>query len=55
MKQLNQYTISILGSMEGVAKSILSILHHSAKNKNDSLHHVITKCSICGYCEFNLR
>ncbi|MDN4494112.1 S-adenosylmethionine decarboxylase related protein [Ureibacillus aquaedulcis] len=42
MELLKQYTITILGSMGGVAKSILSILNHSAIDKNDPIHHVIT-------------
>lgn len=42
MEQLTQYTITILGSMGGVAKSILSILNHSVTDKNDPIHHVIS-------------
>ncbi|MEG0384965.1 MAG: saccharopine dehydrogenase NADP-binding domain-containing protein [Solibacillus sp.] len=46
MGQLNQYTITILGSMGGVAKSILSILNHSATDKNDPIHHIIVNSKL---------
>jgi len=46
MEQKNQYTISILGSMGGVAKSILSILNYSVTDINDPIHHVITKSKL---------
>lgn len=46
MEQLNQYTITILGSVGGVAKSILSIFNHSVSDKNDPLHHVMKNSKI---------
>lgn len=46
VEQLNQYSITILGSKGGVAKSILSILNHSAIDKNDPIHHVITSSKL---------
>ncbi|ATP39823.1 S-adenosylmethionine decarboxylase related protein [Solibacillus sp. R5-41] len=46
MGELNQYTITILGSMGGVAKSILSILNHSITDKNDPIHHIIVNSKL---------
>jgi homospermidine synthase len=38
--------ITLLGSAGGVAKSVLSILNHSAKDSNDPLYHLISDCEI---------
>ncbi|KGR79831.1 S-adenosylmethionine decarboxylase related protein [Ureibacillus manganicus] len=46
MEQLNQYTITILGSMGGVAKSLLSIFNHSIKDIKDPIHHVLTNSKL---------
>ena len=46
MVQQNEYTITILGSTGGVAKSVLSILNHSAADKNDPIHQVIVNSKL---------
>jgi homospermidine synthase len=42
----HQTVISIFGSAGGVAKSILSILNHSAGDSKDPIHHLIVNSSI---------
>ncbi|NLY79490.1 MAG: S-adenosylmethionine decarboxylase related protein [Lysinibacillus sp.] len=41
MKQQHPYTITLLGSMGGVAKSILSILNYSVIDEKDPIHSTI--------------
>ena len=38
--------LSLLGSAGGVAKSILSLLNHSAQNTHDPIHHLISQATI---------
>lgn len=42
----HQTVISIFGSAGGVAKSVLSILNHSANDTKDPIHHLITNSAI---------
>ncbi|WHX98208.1 S-adenosylmethionine decarboxylase related protein [Neobacillus sp. DY30] len=42
----HQTVISIFGSAGGVAKSVLSILNHSASDTKDPIHHLITNSPI---------